>query len=260
LSAGDIDDHEASPLELLRYRSESKELNDYLEWAWRLKPIRSFFIPFAAGISEDGQTVYISNDIQTYFETIELENALVRHETTEWGLRRYLGIGEEYSDDPLGHRIANNAEFDRVRQLLDRPDALKIYEEWMDPQVYTSERTQIKGKPVPRDLALYPYEEDTKLCDELQEEMWNERSVEEWGKLHPEVAQQPPPIPLPTADTRLTRDAFIYLDPKPPENEFAQCWTCRMWVPSERCSIHGPDVKVTGGMSCALYIHGEQIE
>jgi hypothetical protein len=259
MSAGDIDDEEANPSELIRCRRESGEFHAYLDWAWRLKPIRTFFIPFAAGISEDGRTIYISHDIQTYFEGIELESALARHETTEWGLRRYLSVGEEYSSDPIGHRIANNAEFDRVRQLLDRPDAIKSYEEWMDPQVFTTERTNIKGKPIPRDLALYPYEDDVTLCDELEEEMWNERSVEEWERLHGEVAQQPPPKPLPTTDTRLTRDAFVYLDPKPPENEFAQCSTCRMWVPSERCSIHGPDVKVTGGMSCALYIHGEPL-
>lgn len=187
MSAGDIDDHEYAGL-LDKYRAESEELDEYLKLAWTFRPVRSFFIPFAGGMSEDGMTVYISHDIQTYFEGIDLETALVRHETTEWGLRRYLGIGEEYSDDPTGHRIANNAEFDRVRQLLDRDNALKIYEEWMDPQVFTSERTQITGKPIPRDLALYPYEEDTKLYDELQQEMWNERSIEEWRRLHPEVA------------------------------------------------------------------------
>jgi hypothetical protein len=260
LSAGDIDDHEASPSELASYLSQSAELSSYLEWAWRLKPIRSFFIPFAAGISEDGRTVYISHDIQTYFEGIELETALVRHETTEWGLRHYLGVGDEYTDDPMGHRIANNAEFDRVRQLLDRPDAIEAYEAWMDPQVFTSERTNITGKPVPRDLAMYPYEEDTGTYNALQEEMWNDRSVEEWERLHGEVAQQPPPKPLSTRDTRLSRDCFIYLDPRPPSDEFAQCSTCRMWLHSQRCAIHGPDVKVTGGMSCALYIHGTPLE
>lgn len=186
MSSGDIDDHEEPATTLARYRRENKDFNDYLVAAWQRKPIRSFFIPFAAGISEDGTVVYISNDIQTYFEGMELESALVRHETTEWALRFYLGVGDDYGNDPIGHRIANNAEFDRVRQLLDRPNALNLYEEWMDPQVFTSERTKLRGKPIPQDLAIYPYEDDTTLCDEIREEMLNERSMEEWEKLHPE--------------------------------------------------------------------------
>jgi len=259
MSAGDIDDSEEPASTLYRLRAENREFDDYLRWAWQLKPIKLFFIPYAAGINEEGTMVYISHDITTYFEGIELENALVRHETTEWALRYYLGIGEEYSDDPIGHRISNNAEFDRVRALLDRPNAIDLYEEWIDPQIHTTERTDVKDKPIPRDLALYPYEDDIALLDELQEEMYNDRSMEEWGKIHPEDVEMPPKKEEPDArgKTKVDRSAFIYLDPKPPEDSFAQCGTCRDWVRTGLCVIHGPDVNVTAGMSCALYVNGD---
>jgi hypothetical protein len=261
MSAGDIDDKEAHPTALAHFRQLNHKFDDYLNWAWNLIPIHTFFIPFAAGISEDGRTPYISNDIQTSLNGVELANALVRHETTEWGLRHFLSVGEDYADDPSGHHIANNAEFSRVRQLLDRPDAIERYQEFMDPQVFTTERQNLRGKPIPRNLALYPYEEDTNLCNELKEEMWNDRSVEQWERLYPTPGpQQLLPKPETTTDTRITRDAFIYFGPKAPTYAFAQCSTCRMWVSSGQCEIHGPDVKVVGSMSCALYIHGTPLE
>lgn len=58
---------------------------------------------------------------------------------------------------------------------------------------------------------------------------------------------------------KVSRDAFLYLPPKPPLDQFAQCSTCFMWTGSQRqrCTIHGPAVPVTGDMSCGFYIHGE---
>ena len=55
---------------------------------------------------------------------------------------------------------------------------------------------------------------------------------------------------------KLTRDVFLYLDPKEPRDSFAQCSTCRMWTTKDTCSILGK-TKVTGDMSCGLYVHGK---
>lgn len=54
----------------------------------------------------------------------------------------------------------------------------------------------------------------------------------------------------------LKRDCFLYLDPKDPKDEFAQCNTCVMWVFRDKCTIHGPKIDVFGSMSCGLYVHG----
>lgn len=55
------------------------------------------------------------------------------------------------------------------------------------------------------------------------------------------------------------RDAFIYLDPKSPEDKFAQCETCMMWTGPEHkiCTILGKEVTVNAEDSCGLYVHGD---
>lgn len=57
---------------------------------------------------------------------------------------------------------------------------------------------------------------------------------------------------------KLQRDIFIYLEPKEPKDQFAQCSTCRMWTGKDgnTCSILGK-TKVTGDMSCDLYVNGK---
>lgn len=56
---------------------------------------------------------------------------------------------------------------------------------------------------------------------------------------------------------KITRDAFLYLDPRGNRNRFAQCSTCRDWVTGDRkCVIHGPKVIVAGGASCGFYVNG----
>src|SRR4051794_17987444 len=61
--------------------------------------------------------------------------------------------------------------------------------------------------------------------------------------------------------SKIDRSAFVYLPPKPPVDDFAQCATCVFFKPdSERCGIFGPDDKVTAQSSCGLYVHGEPDE
>jgi hypothetical protein len=57
---------------------------------------------------------------------------------------------------------------------------------------------------------------------------------------------------------KLTRETFIYLEPKGDKEKFAQCSTCRMWTGEEgqTCSILGK-TRVTCEMSCNLYVHGK---
>lgn len=57
---------------------------------------------------------------------------------------------------------------------------------------------------------------------------------------------------------KITRFAFLYMDPKSPKTRFAQCSTCMLWTGGENntCVIHGKDLKITGDMTCGLYAHG----
>jgi hypothetical protein len=61
---------------------------------------------------------------------------------------------------------------------------------------------------------------------------------------------------------KVTRAAFIYLEPKPRDDNgtFAQCWSCRMFVPEVtgldggRCIIHGSKVDIDADDSCGFYV------
>lgn len=53
---------------------------------------------------------------------------------------------------------------------------------------------------------------------------------------------------------KITRDSFIYLEPKKEKENFAQCATCKLWT-GKTCLILGK-TKVTGEMSCCYYIPG----
>jgi hypothetical protein len=57
---------------------------------------------------------------------------------------------------------------------------------------------------------------------------------------------------------RITRDAFVYLDPSGNEDEFAQCGTCAIYdEDAQRCGLLGPDLQVDPDDSCGLYVPGE---
>lgn len=55
---------------------------------------------------------------------------------------------------------------------------------------------------------------------------------------------------------KIKRDAFLYQDPKGNnKQQFAQCSTCIMFT-GNTCTIHGREIKITGDMSCGLYVNG----
>lgn len=57
----------------------------------------------------------------------------------------------------------------------------------------------------------------------------------------------------------ITRDAFLYMAPLRPKDTFAQCATCRMFLPETgRCAVIGTEVAPDA--SCGLYVHGEPLE
>lgn len=57
---------------------------------------------------------------------------------------------------------------------------------------------------------------------------------------------------------KVKRDAFLYLDPEPGIDDFAQCSSCRDWVEGdELCVIHGPRIVIPGTASCGFYVFGD---
>ena len=150
MSAADIDDKLGPKGELERLMDEHDDLRKYLE-----KPhyLARATIPFGAGISEDGATVYVDRGLKTVIHGVNVIGALATHERVEWGLRKFCGIGEDYSKEPEGHRLANRAEKEFVERL--GVDWGK-YCDFMDPQLERIEHEKIRR--IPKNLALYPYE------------------------------------------------------------------------------------------------------
>jgi hypothetical protein len=64
-----------------------------------------------------------------------------------------------------------------------------------------------------------------------------------------------------TAARRIWRDAFLYMDPRPPRAEFGQCGTCGAFIAAkERCYWHRAIDRIDADDSCGLYVHGEAMK
>ena len=57
---------------------------------------------------------------------------------------------------------------------------------------------------------------------------------------------------------KIDRSAFIYLPPKAPMHEFAQCSTCVLFIrDDERCVLFADGDRVIPEATCGLYLHGD---
>lgn len=180
MSAGDIDDRLGPDGELSRLRKLHTNLDEYLATADDLPIISATGIPYGAGISNDGQRRYINSALNTELDGVDLKPALATHESVEWALRKFCGIGEVYQSDPKGHRLANRAEMEKVSGIFgvhlshndeDRENELwKQYDDFLDPQLAALEHAEIISPPA--DLAMYPYV-NTELYDKIREAQRN---------------------------------------------------------------------------------------
>src|SRR5213593_954562 len=87
MSAGDVDDKLGREGELEELRARNPELDRYLSGMDSI-PIRRAGVPFGAGISESGETVYIDSRLDTVVDGVNVDQALLTHEVVEWGLRQ----------------------------------------------------------------------------------------------------------------------------------------------------------------------------
>jgi hypothetical protein len=163
VSAGDIDDRLGPATELERLEATNVELRKYLAWARTNIAVERATIPFGGGISKDGKTAYVHPDLDCTVTGINCIFAVATHEFTEWALREFCKIGVDYADDPRGHRLANRAEANEVARLGVELDA---YDEHLDPQLIAIEHAPLTN--VPKDLALYPYEDDEHIMHKIR--------------------------------------------------------------------------------------------
>ena len=114
---------------------------------------RTFDIPYVAGYSKDGKTIYIDKDLPEFFvykgKKIAIAPFLVVHEALEKAL---LDISRMKYED--AHAIATHVENASVSAAGIPPN---VYEDFYKPYI-KSEARQVGV--VPRDLDLTPYRDE----------------------------------------------------------------------------------------------------
>jgi hypothetical protein len=179
MSAGDIDDRLGPSGELAKLRALHSDLDEYLKGADDLPILSVTGIPYGAGISTDGLRRYVNSSLSTDLDGVDLKPALATHESVEWALREFCGIGEDYEADPKGHRLANRAEYEKVTELFamsmdygenEESRIWDTYDDFLGPQLAACETAEILSPPA--DLAMYPYV-DTPLYDKIREAQRN---------------------------------------------------------------------------------------
>ena len=112
---------------------------------------RSHDVPYLAGYSMDGKTIYIDRHLPTRFEyrgrTIEVDRFLIMHEEVEKTLIDQLGLHYLHA-----HQIATRAEEAAVRA---QRISWRAYDRFM--QKYVKSVGDEGLKKVPKDLDLKPY-------------------------------------------------------------------------------------------------------
>jgi hypothetical protein len=65
----------------------------------------------------------------------------------------------------------------------------------------------------------------------------------------------------PVKTEKVTRNAFLYLEPKGNDPDFAQCADCKMFLDKLGiCSLHGKDLHIKPTMSCGFFVPGGPAE
>ena len=130
----------------------------------RIKLHRGYDIPYLAGYSRDGKTIYIDRHLPATFtyhgKKVAVDRYLVLHESVEKTLIDQLGLHYLHA-----HQIATRAE-----QAAVRADQIswRAYDRFM--QQYVKKVGSEELKRVPRDLDLKPYrdEHDRELLAKLK--------------------------------------------------------------------------------------------
>lgn len=147
----------------------------------RVKVDRSYDVPYLAGYSSDGKTIYIDRHLPRRFiwqrRGIAVDRYLILHEAVEKTLIAQLDLHYQHA-----HQIATRAEEAAVR--ADRIP-WRAYDHFM--QRYVKQAGSERLKRIPHDLDLKPYrdEHDRDLLARILE-------AEEAGRLPRRTRKNPP--------------------------------------------------------------------
>lgn len=129
-----------------------------------LKLDRSFDIPYLAGYSKDGKTIYIDKDLPRSFvyrgKRVKIDHFLILHEAVEKSLLDELGLTYQHA-----HQIALRAEQEAVE---DAGISWRHYDRFM--QQFIKEAADDALESIPPDLDIKPYrdEHDLKVLRQMR--------------------------------------------------------------------------------------------
>ena len=123
----------------------------------KVKVVRGVDIPYAAGYSRDGKTVYVDRDVPKKFGDIDVDRYLIIHECIEKALMDALGLPYEYA-----HALATICEERAVQ--ADGHDLAAYNAAW--DKVIRKVGSRGKYPDVPKDLDTDPYTQEHDVKDE----------------------------------------------------------------------------------------------
>jgi len=112
--------------------------------------VRSYDIPYVAGYSKDGKTVYVDRHYKKMMGNVNTEPFVVLHEMTEKALLDLYGLNYQQA-----HHIATHVERNKVRQAGISWDK---YETFVENQYKHIGHEKLVS--VPKDLDLEPYQDE----------------------------------------------------------------------------------------------------
>jgi hypothetical protein len=133
----------------------------------RKKLDTSYDIPYLAGYSNDGKTIYIDRHLPSHLtfnnKNVSIYNFLILHESVEKALIDELGLSYISA-----HEIAEDTEEDAV-EAFGIP--LKQYNRFMRQYIKKSDNENIERIPKNLDMTPYIDENDTKLIEKMKKAM-----------------------------------------------------------------------------------------
>lgn len=139
----------------------------------RVRINRSYDIPYTAGYSCDGKTIYIDRHLPKKMvvkgRSINTDKFIILHEAVEKALIAYLNLHYQYA-----HQIALRTEQNAVRAA---GIEWRTYDRFM--QTYIKEIGDERLSRIPADLDIQPYqdEHDKKLLTKMKKLMHKKQGV-----------------------------------------------------------------------------------
>jgi hypothetical protein len=144
---------------------------------WIAQPVRlnfNFDVPYLAGYSVDGRTVYIDRHLKYRWKykgrVIDVTDFLVVHEVVEKALMCLFRLHYQKA-----HHIATHVENMACKQH--GVDWLP-YSDYLRPQIKTADHEQIKRIPLDLDIEPYEDEHEQRILAQMQLDLNKERQDE----------------------------------------------------------------------------------